>query len=417
MDEATDACGMNVSRRKHWRFRIMKGSRTGGFAELPTKPVPISGTVLKWAIRESGLTEHSIAALLEVPVSLVQEWATGTALPTKTQFDDIVRILRRPSAIFFLPEPPEERPVRPILFRRSAKNEQARLTPDEARWIRETSRLQEAASIIARQLKKDAIDLPTISLKANYEDMAEKERNRVGVSIRFQTSWKDDYEALKTWRRALEDRGIAVMLLRLGGSSCRGFSLWNDWVPLVAANTHYRPTARIYTLFHEYAHLLTRTDAVCADFTGPGHHDPDGTERWCEKFAAAFLLPRDSLHDYLRSFWSGNSVTEFQIVSRIANHFKVSLRATALRLVELRLADNSLYEDVDKKARYDETRRRGGGGAGLRRPQIRVEEYGGHIPSIFLQGLHRKLIDTYDILDYLDLGTRDLDELEQMLVR
>ena len=41
-------------------------------------------------------------------------------------------------------------------------------------------------------------------------------------------------------------------------------------------------------------HLLTRTGAACLEFVGPGDSEVDA-ERWCEQFAASFLLPAKDL--------------------------------------------------------------------------------------------------------------------------
>jgi len=53
------------------------------------------------------------------------------------------------------------------------------------------------------------------------------------------------------WRGVLEARGVLVLQLSIGKGNVRGFSAWDDHAPIVAVNTSYHPTARIFTLFHE----------------------------------------------------------------------------------------------------------------------------------------------------------------------
>ena len=84
------------------------------------------------------------------------------------------------------------------------------------------------------------------------------------------------------------------MQLTMGKDNIRGFGASDDYAPLVAVNTAYHPTARIFTLFHEVAHLLTRTDAACQSFVFPDQQY-GSIERWCERFAAAYLLPKETL--------------------------------------------------------------------------------------------------------------------------
>ena len=118
---------------------------------------------------------------------------------------------------------------------------------------------------------------------------------------------------------------------------------------MVAVNTAYHPTARIFTLFHEIGHLLTRTDAACLRFILPG--DPEtGPERWCERFSASFLMPEAALRSTASHYGIDESrhVSSVHTARRIANRFKVSARAASIRLQELGLAPPTLYKAVEE---------------------------------------------------------------------
>ena len=70
-----------------------------------------------------------------------------------------------------------------------------------------------------------------------------------------QFAWPSSAIAFDHWRRALEDAGHVVLLVSIGKASCRGFSAWDPRAPVIAVNTAWNEEARIYTLFHEFAHL------------------------------------------------------------------------------------------------------------------------------------------------------------------
>ena len=74
---------------------------------------------------------------------------------------------------------------------------------------------------------------------------------------------------------------------------CRGFSLSHDVAPVIAINTWYRPSARVFSYIHELGHLLRRHDYVCGDA------GDTAVERWCDSFASAFLLPESALLFFL----------------------------------------------------------------------------------------------------------------------
>src|SRR5581483_3149248 len=123
------------------------------------------------------------------------------------------------------------------------------------------------------------------------------------------------------------------------------------------------------------------TSSVCLEdaeryFARPN----DPTERWCERCSAAVLMPWDEMKRVLgREFrWSpGVVIRDVARVQKIARIFRVSIRATALRLIHHGTADWELYAKIPVAS---EEKRRGGGGEGRRRPQIREDHYGRRNP-------------------------------------
>ena len=97
--------------------------------------IPITGSVLRWAIDQSGLSNSEFAQKVRTEPDNVQAWISGQAQPTKTQFNKIVSTLKRPSAAFFLPEPPQHLNLPPPL-RRSVGARNRALDARELREIR-----------------------------------------------------------------------------------------------------------------------------------------------------------------------------------------------------------------------------------------------------------------------------------------
>jgi Zn-dependent peptidase ImmA (M78 family) len=243
--------------------------------------------------------------------------------------------------------------------------------------------------------------------------VAAEERRRLAITAQQQLEWSSASVALNAWRGVLEENGVMVLLLSIGSSSSRGFSLWNEYAPLIAANTHWNSQARIFTLFHEYAHLITRTSSSC---TGHIAHrirqGEDPTERWCERFAAAFLAPWEDVERSLIETcgWRrGETVHDLRVLRRLANLFRISLRAMALRLIDHQVAGWDLYSQIPSQADWKQA---GGGGGGRNRLQIRVDEYGRKPTNIFVRGLHNDVLSRTDVLDFLDIGDSDLDLVE-----
>lgn len=384
---------------------------------MAAKTVPITGSVLGWAREEAGLTRLDLAERVDRPVGDIEAWETGAGRPTKGQFTKLVKALKRPSAVFFLPEPPTSAGM-PTALRRAPGLGAHKLGPDEALQIRWARRLQEVASWVLKDNRRTPAALARYSLQADPIESADQVRKRSEISTEEQLSWPNPSTAFRAWRGYLEEQGVLVMQLSMGKKNIRGFGAWDEYAPLVAVNTAYHPTARIFTLFHEVGHLLTRSDSACLRFVLPSDHDIEA-ERWCERFAAAFLLPKRALREISEGYdiSSASRTTDPNKARLIANRFSVSTRATALRLQEIGLAEPSLYGAVvSQLSDRDWNNPTGGGGGGLPAAKKRLGQLGTNIPEILLDAADRGRLTTRDLAGFLQLKTGQLDDLKGLLV-
>jgi hypothetical protein len=130
--------------------------------------------------------------------------------------------------------------------------------------VREAVRLQRGVRWAAELLGEHEVELPKVNAtQANAEVVAAQIRAMLGVTVAEQRDAATDSAMFKIWRRALEDLGIVVVALSLGPECSRGFSAWDGLAPLIAMNTQWNTAARIFTLFHEVGHLVSRTNSVC----------------------------------------------------------------------------------------------------------------------------------------------------------
>lgn len=372
--------------------------------------VPVTPSVLRWAIESSGYSPDEVAAELEVHPSFVSGWLRGEH-PSLSHFRALAHLLRRPTAAFLLPNPPQET-LAPVQFRPAPGERWRDLLPIEHLRIREAERLQKAFAWLVRQIEDSHPEIPRVRSDATPERAAGAARDFLGVTVQGQVSWRSDSAAHRGWREAFEQAGIIVMHLPMGAQAARGFSVWHDDAPLVAINTHWQASARAFTLLHELGHLLTRTSSICVELGRRRRTAPTADiERWCERFAGAMLLPHDPLLDALkRCGVSGpGQIDDLRVPSRVARTFHASLRATVLRLIDLQLADWALYRTIP---RASDAKSDGGGGAGRTRAQITVDEYGVRTAKTFIAGLQKDIIGASDVMRFLDVSYGDLGRLE-----
>jgi Zn-dependent peptidase ImmA (M78 family) len=378
--------------------------------------VPVNGDVVRWAIDESGLTLEELADKVDVDAAAVQEWIEGTAQPSQGEFTRLVQALKRPSALFFAERVPVSSALPESL--RSAPGKYGHsLTEEERRWVRRSLRLQKLMSFLGRQ-RGAAVDLPQVPKRGSPESAAMIIRQWLDVSVEDQVSQESGLAAWRFWRERFEQRGLLVFVLQLGPENIRGFSSWDDVAPLIAVNTAYNPQARIFTVFHELGHLAIRSGAACADLAwsvrpqNPGSNIAE--ERWCEEFAASALLPRSLVLEYVEE---AKPLAEdgFELAKEVADHFKVSIRAAALRLIRLEIENEELYGLVNERARVWDRTKDFARGRPPGRVQRRVSEYGRSTVNELFLGTAQGLLNLRDLRDYLRVDTTEVDEIAELL--
>lgn len=372
--------------------------------------VPITPEVLDWAIGESGYTVLEVADAAGVDVADLNAWLKGRGRPGVTAVRSLAQTLRRPVAAFLLPRPPGgDRPD--VRFRHMPGVPSRELTPDERRYIRKAARLQRMIAWLVDEMREPGAHLPTADLDDDPQTVASAFRDRLGIKVTTQLGWTSASVAFDAWRSGVEEPGVVVFLFQLGADNCRGFSLWHDKAPVIAINTAWNDEARTFTLFHELGHLLTQTNSACTAAPPQAVSGPwDPAERWCERFAAAVLVPEDALRRLLRERIGGRAtrVTDVATVRWIAGKFRASLRAVTLRLIELGLANWELYRALPATG---DAKRGGGGGKGRGRQEIQEDQLGVRAIALFRRAVETDVVSRSQALTYLDIPDAALESL------
>lgn len=376
--------------------------------------VPISQAALQWALERSGYSAERFASELRVDLELVQEWLSGKTKPNLTQFNKITNKLRRPAPVFFMEQPPSGT-LPNVSFRAPIDSDRSAPNPKELRFLREASRLQKTTSWILEELDYPDCPLPRIAVNQSPEVAAGKLRQLL-LSKKTASSVSPGAPAWKIWRERLENVGVIVLALPLGQASSRGFSLWDRKSPLIAVNTAWNNQARLFSMFHEVGHLVTRTQSVCVESTdGRFSKSPDKIERWVERFSASVLMPWTEMQEFLRArlgIGDATQIRDLSVAKKIANEFDVSLRASVIRLIEHDLASWDLYREIPPAS---DTKRGGGGGSGRDRRQKRLDEYGKHTMSVFTEAVDSGLLHRSEALSYLNIADSDFDEVRRAI--
>ena len=189
------------------------------------------------------------------------------------------------------------------------------------------------------------------------ESLAEKMRAKLGVSVEGQRAWRDFNGALKNWISAFDEySGVFVcQTSNQSGSAIelnemRGLSTGDSAAPFIVVNSKDAEAGRIFTLFHELAHLWIGKSGISAwsglEYRSAQGNHQDDVEAFCDEAAANALMPTS---EFQRLWPNDAQVDLIPSVTRQADLFKVSREAVALRAVKLGRISWPDYATVKKE--------------------------------------------------------------------
>jgi len=375
-------------------------------------PALIKPTLLIWARESAGFEIEVAAKKAAVKVEALEEWERGDSRPSIPQLRKLGDIYKRPLAVFFLSEPPKG-------F--DPQREFRRLPSVTPQYESTELRLALRSALFRREAARELYErlgepLPDINASAHPtedpEVVGQRIRELLGITWEEQLEWASPYVALNVWREAIENLGILVF--QTGGidlEEMRGTGVTHGSLPLIVLNNADAPHGRIFTLLHEFIHIL---------FTNGGHHtsaiegkrlpEDQVLERASNRFAAATLMPRKQFLEEVEKYPDALTGSN-ELLRRFANRIKVSAEAILRRLVSLQRVSNALYREKrrewQKRSWFSAPRGDGG-------PPIQVKvvsSLGRSFVSLVLEGYQRNVISSGDLSDYLGIKLKYLDKV------
>lgn len=386
--------------------------------------ISVSPKVLFFARKSAGFSVEEIVIKLnraKIDVNVINFWeSSGGEIPLSI-LRNLASIYKRPLTFFFLRMPPGD-PIIPTDFRTLPNDEkniesQVRLIPKAMFFIRRAKFIQqktyELEVSLGLNLKKR---LPKVGISENPSRFAEMIRKKIGIKISEQSKWKEPRIALKKWIAVIESFGIIIQQDSIEiQESFRGFSLSgnNKLMPLIFLSTKDSPNGRIFTLLHEFCHLMLIESGVIINGSDV-YFDRNirSVESFCNRFAASFLVPADLLlqHELVHGV-NKNSFSDKEL-ELLAKYFGVSSEVIVLRLKKINKVDQGFY-DLKKKQWMGEERREKDG----RRiwDQSYFNSNGAIYVSLVYESYHKNIIDTSQLLSNLNFKSKYIEKVENRL--
>ncbi|MFH1295993.1 MAG: XRE family transcriptional regulator [Bacteroidota bacterium] len=356
----------------------------------------INPDILKWAREESGYELFEIAKKLDISEERYKQWEIeGRNIPLG-KLKTLSGTFKRQLAVFLLPETPNK-VAKPHDYRN--------LNPVDSRF---SKKVLEAIRNV-NYFCETAQELQGVNYwEQRYQWMSEAKsllqdghypihylRDLINISIDDQLKFKSDSDAFRLWRNAFEDRlGILVFQFAMPIKEVEGFCLMNILPYAIVVNSNYPYTHRIFTLFHELAHILHNQSGICLH----DKVDVKQKEEWsCNEFAGNFLAP-DALIE---------QTDDLKVISYYASRLNISREAYLRRMKEeQKISSFKFFKILEQiKATYSPPKKT----KGFVKPEVKSRACRGEtLYSMVLEAMYNNRISYTQAASILNLNLNRL---------
>ena len=313
----------------------------------------VNGEIIRWAREFYNMAPDEAAKAIGVDVSRYMNWEDGTEYPTYAMLKKISAVFRKPSAVFFFPEPPLLPPIKGDL--RTLPNEIVNSFSKNVIIQFEKAKVYQL-SLEELYGSKDSIIAQRDSFPKDIEQLCSFFRTQLEFPISAQKARKSTKVVFEIYREKFYALGIYVFKAAFKDNSVSGICLNDDHYPVIVINNAMSFARQIFTLFHELYHLISDTsgaEIVRDDYYVVLDNRQTEIERACDTFANAFLVPMDDFKQELKK-----KPLNQDRIEELSSLYSVSKEAIMYKLYKMGKITPSEYQDL-KEVFYGDAIRNG----------------------------------------------------------
>ncbi len=293
----------------------------------------INPDVLVFMRKSSGMSEEEIAKKLKISKSKYLDIEKGDEEISESELIHLADIYKRPLIAFYeadistMPEMPHDY----RLNRDKKLSAEVFLAKRKALYLAEE----------LKELTERITTIPDINTNVSAPELANKVRAL--LEIDFIKELREE-PILNYYKSIVEEKFfIPVIEHPLKTSGVRAFSVYSE-ICVMVLNESDSNEVKLFSLFHEFCHLLKRQDGICTvDIEKDKDNQPE--ERYCDEFAAFLLMPENRLRHELPQL----PITTLKQLGDISKKFGVSKLVTIIRMKELNIINPYQYKSLKTK--------------------------------------------------------------------
>ncbi len=359
--------------------------------------IDINPDILKWSMETINMPEDLLIKKLGINRTKFENWLNKRDKPTYVQLQKLAKIVSVSPLVFIADKIPRDKPM--SVFRLyNGVNKKSFKT---LKTIKKIKFLQNVAVELYDNLHLNTNpNIERYNIESNPEDIAKTIRKNF-IDFDEQAKTKSKYELLNKFRIMVESNNVITMQFPF--DDIRGFSLLNEKPHFIVLNSKEDPAAKIFTLFHEYGHILlgvNESDEV--DY----YTNKDRIEEWCNTFASYFLISDEIIQESYNTYNNIDDTIEF-----ITKKYKLSRLMIKYRLSKLSYGnyDQSEFYQIKGNKKNKEAL---SGGNYYRTIKAR---YGDKFIDIINENYKNDYITLSDALTYLGMKVNSYTKLIEMV--
>jgi Zn-dependent peptidase ImmA (M78 family) len=383
----------------------------------------INGEMLKWA---RSITSYDNPCDVEAnikgitPMKLLV-WESGEEYPSITEAKKLAKLYKVPFASFYLSDPPKEE-IKPYEDRRTISGTTYNET-SYALWseIRRIVSNRETLLEYVSTADEDIPPIPLISDTDSIQKTATILRNFLEFNPPFKFKKSYQNNAFNYFRNIFEHHGIIVaQISKVPLSEMKGLSIYYEPCSIIAVNSKDFERAKVFSLFHELAHLARRSSSLCLINFDERN---DEEEKICDRIAAEVLMPEDSFHKIVEGVLNTHNEWSLSHLQKTGDKFATSSFSVLIRLKELEIISkdkyNSLYKDLNSE--FEREQKKIDEEVEKRSPRIPyyvkyLNQQGYLFPRLILNAHARGEITYGEMCKFLNIGRKHITDIEHAVM-
>lgn len=298
----------------------------------------ISPEVLLFMRTSSGMSEDEIAKKLKLTRSKYLSIENGYEKISQNHLIHLADIYKRPLIAFYSVDITQttELPHDYRLNRDKKISSEVFLAKRKALYLAE-----ELRAITGRKTI-----LPEFNINVSAIELANQLRALLEIDFDFlkEIIEKKEETALGYYKSLIEEKFfIPILEHPLKSTGVRAFSVFGD-VSVMVLNESDSNEVRLFSLFHEFCHLLKRQDGICTvDIEKDKDNRPE--EKYCDEFAASLLMPEQQLKSAIKKL----PMTTLKELNDVSKLFGVSKLVTIIQMKTLGIIDQTQFKSLKSK--------------------------------------------------------------------